>query len=297
MTTIDLNRIATFVRVAQAGSFTAAAKALALPVSSVSRAVASLEQELGVRLLHRTTRRLSLTDGGGHFYRRMLNVVVEAEEATQAVMGFASEARGVVRITSGPDLGQHQLPRILEKIVRRYPGLTFELRLTARIVDLVADGIDLAIRAGTLPDSSLVARKIKDSPLCLFASPAYLERRGRPRSLAELAEHDCLCYGGRDGKLPWRLTSPTGSKTLSVKGPIVCDDMIFLRESAIAGLGVALIPDEISTASVESGQLVRVLPRYRGGSGAIYLVWPSRKLVPAAVVAARELLIEELGNM
>lgn len=107
---MDLNRITTFVRVAQAGSFTAAAKALGLPVSSVSRGVASLEQELGVRLLHRTTRRLSLTDGGGHFYRRMLNVVIEAEEATRAVMGFASETRGVVRITSGPDLGQHQLP-------------------------------------------------------------------------------------------------------------------------------------------------------------------------------------------
>lgn len=291
---MDLNRITTFVRVAQAGSFTAAAKALGLPVSSVSRAVAGLEQELGVRLLHRTTRRLSLTDGGGHFYRRMLNVVLEAEEATRAVMGFASETRGVVRITSGPDLGQHQLPGILQKIVRRHPGLSFELMLTPRVVDLVADGIDLAIRAGMLHDSSLVVRKIKDSALALYAAPAYLERRGRPRSLADLRQHDCLCYGGRDGKASWRLVGPNGSKTVSVKGPLVCDDMIFLREAAIAGLGIAMIPNEITTASVANGQLAPVMPRYSLGGGGIYVVWPSQKLVPAPVVAAREMLIEEL---
>jgi DNA-binding transcriptional LysR family regulator len=116
MTTIDLNRIATFVRVARAGSFTAAAKDLGLPVSSVSRSVAGLEQELGVRLLHRTTRRLSLTDGGQHFFRRMSTMLGEAEDAARAVMGFAVEARGVVRITAPPDLGGQQLPRILKKI-------------------------------------------------------------------------------------------------------------------------------------------------------------------------------------
>lgn len=293
---MDLNRIATFVRVAQSGSFTAAAKALGLPVSSVSRAVAALEQELGVRLLHRTTRRLSLTDGGQHFYLRMRNVVLEAEEATRAVMGFASEPRGVVRVTSGPDLGQHQLPGILQRIMRVYPGLTFELTLTPRVVDLVADGIDLAIRAGVLHDSSLVVRKIKDSALALYAAPAYLERRGRPRSLAELRQHDCLCYGERGSKAPWRLAGPTGTKTAAVKGPLVCDDMIFLREAAIVGLGIALIPEEVATASVRGGQLVPVMPRYRLGGGGIYVVWPSQKLVPAAVVAARELLIEELAK-
>ena len=298
MTTIDLNRIATFVRVAEAGSFTAAAKLAGLPVSSVSRSIANLEQELGVRLLHRTTRRLSLTDGGQHFFRRMSAVVNEAEEAARAVMGFAGEVRGLVRITSGPDLGQHQLPRILQRIALRHPGLRFELVLTTRIVDLVADGIDLAIRAGMLPDSSLVARKVRDSALALFAAPAYLERRGRPRTLTDLAQHDCLCYGGRQGKMPWRLRGPAGGKPVAVKGPIVCDDMIFLREAAIAGMGIALVPVEIVAVSVRDGQLVRVLPRYAQAEGSgVYVVWPSQKLVPAAVVAARELLIEELAKV
>lgn len=295
MTTIDLNRIASFVRVVQAGSFTAAAQDLRLPVSSVSRSVAALEEELGVRLLHRTTRRLSLTDGGQHFFRRMSTVLAEAEAAAQAVMGFAAEPRGVVRITAPPDLGgEQQLARILHRIRERHPGLSFELLLSTRVLDLVADGIDLAIRAGVLADSSLVARRVRDSGLGLFASPEYLERQGKPRSLDDLLEHDCLCYGGRSGKLPWLLTGPGGTRTIAVKGPIVCDDMIFLRDAASAGLGIALIPVEIVTRAVREGRLVRVLPRYGRDGAAVYVVWPSQKLVPAAVVAARELLIDEL---
>jgi DNA-binding transcriptional LysR family regulator len=294
---MDLNRSATFVRVVQAGSFTAAARALGLPVSSVSRSVAGLEQELGVRLLHRTTRRLSLTDGGQHFFRRMSTVLGEAEEAARAVMGFAVEVRGVVRITAPPDLGQHQLPRILRKLTDLHPGLSFELLLSTRVVDLVAAGVDLGIRAGELPDSSLVARKIRESGLAMFASPDYLERRGRPRTLDDLQQHECLCFGGRDGKLPWLLVGPGGARTVSVKGPITSDDMIFLRESACAGLGIALIPMDIVVAALKEGRLVRVLPRYGRTGGGMYVVWPSQKLVPAPVAAVRELLIAELGKL
>jgi DNA-binding transcriptional LysR family regulator len=298
MTTIDLNRVATFVRVARTGSFTAAAKELGLPVSSVSRSVAGLEQELGVRLLHRTTRRLSLTDGGQHFFRRMSTVLGEAEEAARAVMGFAVEARGVVRITAPPDLGgQQQLPRILKRIREAHPGLSFELLLSTRVLDMVADGIDLAVRAGVLPDSSLMVRKVRESTLALFAAPDYLERRGRPRSLDDLLQHDCLCYGGRDGRLPWRLTGPGGTRTLQVKGVIVCDDMIFLRDAASVGMGITLVPVDIVTSALEEGRLVRVLPRYGRDGGAVYVVWPSQKLVPAAVVTARELLIAELEQI
>ncbi len=296
MTTIDLNRAGTFVRVVKAGSFTAAARELGLPVSSVSRSVAGLEEELGVRLLHRTTRRLSLTDGGQHYYQRMSTVLAEAESAAHAVMGFAVEPRGVVRITAPPNLGSQQLPGILRRIRDRQPGLSFELLLTMRVLDLVADGIDLAIRAGVLADSSLVARKVRESGMGLFASPEYLERRGRPRSLDDLAQHDCLSYGGRNGRLPWLLTGPGGSRTVEVKGPILCDDMMFLRDAACAGLGIALVPVDICSVALKAGRLLRVLPRYGRDGGAVYVVWPSQKLVPAAVVATRELLIEELES-
>ena len=297
MTTVDLNRVAAFVRVVEAGSFTAAARLLGLPVSSVSRAVSNLESELGARLLHRTTRKLSLTDGGTRFFQRMQTVIAEAEEATHAVAGFAADPRGLVRITAAPGLGARRLPAMLGRASRRYPGIVIDLRLTNRRVDLIGEGIDLAIRSGQLEDSSLVARKVAVSELAIFASPAYLEKRGHPRRPADLSRHDCLCYGGRDGKMPWRLAGPRGEQTVAVSGPIICDDMIFLREAAIAGLGLTMVPADVCTDALDAGQLVRVLPRHGAASGGIYVVWPSQKLIPARVVAIRDFLIEELPTL
>jgi DNA-binding transcriptional LysR family regulator len=282
------------VRVIEAGSFTAAARTLGVPVSSVSRAVSNLEAELGARLLVRTTRKLSLTDGGQQFFQRMQTVIAAAHEATEAVTGTASAPRGVVRITAAPGLGGRHLPEIVGRIVQRYPDVVIELRLTNRLVDLVGDGIDLAIRAGVLQDSSLVARKVAVSELGVFAAPSYLARRGRPRRPADLSRHDCLAYGGREGKLPWRLAGPHGDQTVAVSGPIVCDDMGFLRTAILAGLGLAMLPAEMVVDDVRAGDLVRVLPRHGYGGGGIFVMWPSHKLVPARVVAVRERLIEEL---
>jgi DNA-binding transcriptional LysR family regulator len=297
VTTIDLNRVASFVRVVEAGSFTAAARQQRVPVSSVSRALANLESELGVRLLHRTTRKLSLTDAGEHFFRRMQAVVAETEDATRAVLGFATDPRGSVRITAPVNLGEHQLPRIIANIVRRHPAISIDLRLTNSMVDLVAEGVDLALRFGMLADSSLVTRKVAQSDLGIFAAPAYLERCPRLRSPADLSQHACLSYAARDGRLPWRLTGPQGETTVSVSGPIVCNDMVFLREAAQAGLGLALIPVEITSAALKARRLVRVLPRYSVAGGGIFVVWPSQQLVPARVVAVREMLVAELAEL
>lgn len=297
MTTIDLNRIGVFVRVVEAGSFTAASKALGLPVSSVSRALAHLESDLGVRLLHRTTRKLSLTDGGQHFFARMQTVISETEDATRTLAGFATTPRGLVRITAPPGVGGVSLPHLIAKLKSRYPEIVLELQLTNQVVDLVAEGIDLAVRGGVLPDSTLVARKVAASELGIFGSPAYLERRGKPKSPADLAKHDCLSYGGRAGRIPWRLAGPKGVSTVAVSSSIICDDMMFLRGAAIAGSGLALIPIELTTAAVRSGRLVRVLPRYGYVGGGIFLVWPSQKLVPARVAVVRDFLLEELARV
>jgi DNA-binding transcriptional LysR family regulator len=298
MAKIDLNRIGTFVRVVEAGTFTKAAKQLGVPISSVSRAVAALEREVGARLLHRTTRKLSLTDGGQHFFQRMQAVVTETEEAALAVAGFAADPRGLVRITAPHDLGGgHRFPDVVAKLVRRHPGLVLELKLTNNFVDLIGEGIDLAIRAGALVDSSLVARKVSDSELCIFGSPEYLSRRGTPKRPADLAQHDCLTYGGRDGKLPWRLSGPGGRQTIDVSGPVICNDMVFLRDAVLSGVGLCLVPSEIVTHDVKAGRIVRVLPKYGTPGGGVYVVWPSQKLVPARVVAVREMLIEELTKM
>jgi DNA-binding transcriptional LysR family regulator len=297
MATIDLNRIAVFVRVVEAGSFTSASKTLGLPVSSVSRSLAHLESDLGVRLLHRTTRKLSLTDSGQHFFQRMQTVVSETEEATRAVTGFASTPRGLVRITAPPGFGGTRLPAVIAKLTRLHPELTVELKLTNQFVDLIAEGIDLAVRGGIMPDSSLVSRKISASELGIFASPEYLERRGKPRTTADLLKHDCLCYGGRTGKLPWRLSGPKDDHTVAVSGSIVCDDMVFLRGAAIAGSGLALLPVEMTIGAVRAGTLVRVLPRHGYVGGGIFLLWPSQKLVPARVVVVRDFLLEELAQI
>jgi len=297
MAIIDLNRIAVFVKVVEAGSFTAAAAQLGLPTSSVSRAIARLEGDLNVRLLNRTTRKLALTEAGQHFHQRMQAVVAETAEATQEVTGFASEPRGLVRMTAPHDVGLQHLPGIVATILSRHPALTIEVILTSRRIDLVEEGIDLALRGGRLQDSSLVTRKIVASALGVFASPAYLERRGRPRALADLARHDCLGYGGRAGKQPWRLRGPSGDESVTVPVTIVCGDMLFLREMVLRGLGLALLPVGNVVSDVEAGRLVRVVPRYGFGSGGLYLVWPTRTLVPARVVAVREILTTELTRL
>ena len=298
MATIDLNRIAAFVRVVEAGSFMAAAKQLGLPGSSVSRAVANLERELGVRLLQRTTRRLHLTDAGQHFFARMQAVLAEADEATRAVSGFASAPKGTVRITASPGLAPLEFPRLLARIVERYPGIAIELRMTTRVVDLVGDGIDLAIRGGQLHDSSLVVRKVSPSDIGVFAAQSYLDRHGRPRRPAELQRHACLMFGGPEGKMPWRLRGPEGEITVPVTGPITCDDMAFLRDACSAGLGIAMLPLEVATlAQPGAPALVRLLPRYSRIGGGLYVVWPSQKLVPASVAVVRDALIEGLSAL
>jgi DNA-binding transcriptional LysR family regulator len=295
MAKIDLNRASLFVKVVDAGSFTAAAAGLGAPVSSVSRGVAALEDQLGVRLLHRTTRKLSLTDAGRHYHRRMQTVIAETEAATEEVAGFAAEPKGTVRITAAHDMAMPSLPPIIDKVIQRYPRIVIDLMLTSRRVDLANEGIDLAIRGGRLDDSSLVARRIMLSDLGVFAAPSYLSAHGRPRVLADLAHHRCLCYGNRAA---WRLEGPRGEETVDVTGPVVCADMLFLREMAVRGAGLAQLPMGQTTAQdVAAGRLVRVLPRHAFRGGGLYLVWPARTLVPARVVAVRELLTEELTRL
>jgi len=250
-----------------------------------------------VRLLHRTTRRLHLSDAGQHFFQRMQIVIAETEEATSAVTGFATEPRGLVRVTAPVGIGVDRFPRIVGKLLQRHPGIVLDLQMTNRVVDIVGEGFDLAIRSGILEDSSLIARKVADSELGIFASPAYVARHGQPRRPGDLVGRDCLSYGSRETRLPWRLHGPRGEQSVAVTGPIVCNDMVFLRDCAIAGLGLALIPVETAGPAVAARRLVRVLPQHGVVGGGVYLVWPSHKLVPARVVAVRELFAEELAQL
>src|SRR5262249_9229212 len=262
MTNIDLNQIALFLRVVNAGSFTAAAKLLALPTSSVSRGVARLEQDLGTRLLQRTTRQFHLTDAGKQFYEQAEAALGALERATTTVTDGTEEVRGRVRLSLPSDSVDAFMAEALAEFQRRHPGVRLEVQFTNRRVNLVEEDFDLALRAGKLEDSSLMSRKVTNSELALFAAPSYLERRGVPRTLAELAQHDCvLCERGRT----WVLEGPRGVETLHPDGVIVVDSMSFVSFAIAAGFGIGLVP-VVAAVGERVGRvrpsLLRVLPEY-----------------------------------
>jgi len=292
---LDLNRIAVFARVVEAGSFTAAAAALGVRKSSVSRSVAALEETLGIRLLQRTTRRLSLTDAGAAYYARARDALAGIEEAQRAASSVGVEARGVVRITAPVDLAGG-VATVTSAFVRAHPAVRVEVSLTARFVDLLKEGFDLAVRAGPLVDSSLLARKLGETELGLFASPAYLDGAGRPRRLSDLARHDCILYRAAGAKAVWRLSGPRGEEEeVSVRGRIETDEFAFVRASAREGVGIAFTPIGMVASLVESGELERVLPRYALRGAPVHIVWPSRGFEPAAVRLLRDALVEALA--
>jgi DNA-binding transcriptional LysR family regulator len=292
---MDLNQIGTFIRVVDNGSFTAAAGVMGLPKSSVSRGVAQLEESLGVRLLQRTTRKLNLTEAGRRYYQQVRRALGDIEQASSAAADMGTEPRGLVRLTAPGDFSGGQLSSALADFLLRYPRIQIDLWITQRWVNLVEEGFDLAIRAGQLRDSSLVARKLAASELALFAAPAYLERRGRPRRVADLGKHDCLLHRSGRGLMPWRLTGPRGAETVAVKGPVTADDFTVILRLAIKGLGIALLPEVACDQEVSSGALVRLLPAYALRGGAVQIVSPPLRYVPARVALLRDHLIRELS--
>jgi DNA-binding transcriptional LysR family regulator len=293
---LDLNRVAVFVRVVEEQGFTAAAQALALPKSSVSRAVALLEAELGVRLLQRSTRRVALTEAGGAFYERAARGLAGIGEAASAVADMQGALRGPVRMTAPVDAGERMLGAPLARFVRRHPLVHVELVLTGRVVDLVEEGFDLALRAGPLRDSSLVARKLGDPEGGVYASPRYLARHGTPARVADLAGHRCVLFRPARGRSLWSLTGPSGEERVEVAGPIGADDLSFVRRMLLAGVGPGLLPTFLCARDVERGRLVRVLPAYRAFGAPMHLVYPSARYVPRRVTVLRDFLLAALGR-
>ena len=294
---MDLNHVAVFARVVELGSFTAAAKQLGLPKSSVSRSIVRLEDELGVRLLQRTTRTLHLTEAGQAYYERVRVSLTGLEEAASAATNLSAELRGTVRMSAPANLGTLALGELIARFVRKYPLVHIELSLSSRFVDLVAEGFDLALRAGKLADSSLVARKIGSDYLGIFASPAYLRRRGRPKTLADLTEHDCVLFRGTHGKSDWLLSGPQGEERVTVRGPLNVDEMAFAQEAVSAGLGIALLPMFGVRLAAARGALplpARLLPEYSGGGASLSIVSPSARFESASVTAFRDFLVREL---
>jgi DNA-binding transcriptional LysR family regulator len=292
---MDYNDVPLFVRVVETGSFTAAAATLGREKSAVSRSIARLEDDLGVRLLQRSTRRLSLTDAGQAFYERVRGAVSGVEEAANAAQDLGTEPRGVVRLSGPPDIDSMGLPEMLAEFGSRYPKIHVELALTARAVDIVGEGFDLALRGGKLADSRLVARKAGVTALSLFASPDYLKRRSRPRTLADLANHECVLFRGHGGRATWTLDGPNGKESVEVTGPMSVDHLAFAARAVAAGVGLGLLPVPLVHAVARTGPLEVVLPEYKITGAALYVVLPSSSFVPTRVALLRDFLVERLS--
>jgi DNA-binding transcriptional LysR family regulator len=200
-----------------------------------------------------------------------------------------------VRITAPVDLGSQVLAPLAARFVRRTPGITLDFLLTGRLVNLVEEGVDLAVRAGPLRDSSLISRRVNGLEGWLLASPAYLDARGTPTSLEELAAHDCVLFRPRRGQSEWLLVGPGGETRVTVKGPVAADDFTFNREAVLAGAGIGLLPALHCEQDLARGRLVRVLNAYSGPSAPLHVVWPPSRHVPKRVMIVREWLVKSLG--
>jgi DNA-binding transcriptional LysR family regulator len=295
---MDLNLVTAFVRVVEQQSFTSAAKALGLPKSSVSRRVTELEEELGVQLLHRTTRKLALTEAGRSYFEQAERALTELQAAAESATGMDTEARGIVRVTAPVDIGVMGLADVVTEFVREYPDIHVDLSLSSKVVDLVEEGFDIGIRAGKSHDSSLVARRLGDSGLGLYASPEYLKTRGRPQTLADLAEHDCVLFRGKHGKALWRLDGPNGEvSSIEVRGRVNVDDMLFVRQAVGVGLGIGLLPAIVIATCKRVGALdpvERILPEFSMGGAEVAVVTPSGPKRPRRVTLLRDFLVTRL---
>jgi DNA-binding transcriptional LysR family regulator len=292
---MNFNRIAVFVRVVDEQGFTAAARALGLPKSSVSRSVALLEEALGARLLHRSTRSVKLTEAGTAFYEQASHGLAGVEDAAAKVADLQSVVRGTIRITAPVDAGVAVLEPAIARFVRRHPAVHFDVVLTGRVVDLVEEGFDLALRIGPLRDGALIARRIGQVDSALYASPRYLGRAGVPARIDDLAKHQCVLFRATRGRAAWTLRGPAGDETVEVKGPIAVDEFSFARRAVLEGVGVGLLPTFLCVREVERGRLVRVLPTHVAPGSLLNLVYPSAKYLPHRVAVFRDFLASKLA--
>lgn len=280
-----LGDVEAFIAVIEKGSFTAGAVALSTTASVLSRAVSRLETRLGRQLLHRTTRHLGLTEAGRLYLEQARSAFQQLDDAGLEIQGLEGELTGRVRISVPTTYGHYRLPPLLARFAQQYPQVRVELNITNRNVDLVAEGFDLAIRLGDLPDSGLVARKLEDAALLLVASPGYLNRAGTPKTLEELERHMCLPFVmPRTGRLaPWVFRDGERDVDWLPSSSIeISDDVLGVVSLAEQGIGICQSYEFIVHDRMENGRLVEILPHLRGRSRPFSVVYaPHRRQSPA----------------
>jgi DNA-binding transcriptional LysR family regulator len=287
---MDLNELLVFARVVQAGSFTSAARVLRMPKSTVSRKVSDLEERIGAQLLHRTSRKLRLTDAGQAYYAHAERIVAEAEQAELAVTRLQSAPHGLLRVTTPLTFGC--LGPLVSEFLQRHPEVHLELVCTERAVDLMEEGFDLAVRAGRLADSSLIARRLGNIENIVVAAPSYLKQRGTPKAPKELEKHDCILFGTALERNAWTLSSGGKTVEVPVRARLAVNEPDMLRAVTLAGAGIALLPNLNYAEDLSTGRLRHILPDWSSAVVPVHAVYPSSRHDSPKVTAFVDFLRE-----
>lgn len=290
-----LSQMRVFVRVAERGHFSAAGREMHLSQSAVSRAINSLERSLGVRLVNRSTRSVSLTEVGVRYYERCRAILVDLDEADAAVKDINRGAVGSLKVGAPVPFGLMFISPLVARFQLRHPMLRINLDLNDQLLNLVEENIDVAIRLGHLKQPGLVARRLGDSPFVTVAAPAYLSTRGVPQSPRDLKSHDCLIYTGQSDPAEWSFRGKSSVQTVTVAGRYESNNLLSLRDSAIAGSGIARLPLWMVDQAIKVGTLKRVLEKHPVPAFGIHAVFPTARHIPAKVRLFVDFLQSELG--
>jgi len=296
---LDLNDIALFVHVVRSGSFAEAARRLGMPSNTISRRVQELEQQLGARLLQRSTRKLTLTSAGEAFLERSSDAVDSLVDAGQELMTSGQVPGGLVRVAAPADFFDFFRMEWAADFLASRPRVRLAFVLSDAKTDLIAERIDVAFRGGPLQDSGYVGRQaLRAGTDGMVASPDYLIARGAPGTLQDLANHDCVTFSHPSGQVVWRFTGPDGAvEEVRVAARVSANTAQAVRKAAVSGLGITLLPRAIIKLDLQTGSLVPVLPRYQSKGHGLNVLYPSRRHLPRAVSEFIELVIQKLGEL
>lgn len=279
---VDLNQVKAFVKVVEAGSFTKAAALLKQPKSRVSRRVASLEQVLRIQLIYRTTRQLQLTDSGREFYEKSRSLITDLEAVADSLKEDSQEVSGLIRMTAPADMADALIPNLVSEFKQLYPKVRFQLLLSQELVDLVKESVDVALRVSNLKDSSMRMRKVADVSSILVASPALLEKHARLDRLEQLAQLPCLGFQIRRADV-WSVRNGKEKKDIKINPDFICNNPSVIKELAVLGRGVALIPEFLCQEEIRKGNLVHLFKNWRSESAALNLLMPGQKELPLRI--------------
>jgi DNA-binding transcriptional LysR family regulator len=291
-----LESLRAFVKVVQHASLAAAARDMRLSRSAISKYIIDLEAELGVQLLVRTTRSASPTENGVAYYERVVAILADIEDADATVSRLQAEPRGILRVNAPMSFGTLHLGAAIADFMEKYPELKVQLALSDEMIDPVTQGFDVTLRIADLPSSSLIARKIAPARRVICAAPSYLQRRGTPQHPNDLREHDCLTYGHLATGNQWKLNGPDGDHWIQIPWTLCADNAEVLRDAAVKGRGVALLPTFIAGEDLRTGALKAVLTPYKAPELLVYAIYPQTKHLSVKARVFIDYLAERFGG-